>query len=63
MLLMLTVLKDFADSADDIEFSLEGGDNVPVLRARLTNEDGEQVDANVNLSERLGNNNGEFVFE
>ncbi|KAL0933835.1 cyanovirin-n family protein [Colletotrichum truncatum] len=51
----------FADSAEDIHFSLEG-DNVPILRARLFNVDGEAVDADVNLAERIGNDNGNFSF-
>jgi len=58
---LLITCQDFADSAEDISFSIEG-DGVPILRARLTNEDGEHQDADVNLSERLGNNNGEFYF-
>ncbi|KAL4882057.1 Cyanovirin-N [Aspergillus karnatakaensis] len=54
---------DFSGSADDISFELEGDDNVPILRAQLTNGDGDQVDADVNLAERIGNNNGSFHFE
>ncbi|OHW97947.1 CVNH domain-containing protein [Colletotrichum incanum] len=52
----------FADSAEDIHFSLEGDDNVPILRARLFNVEGEAIDADVNLSERIGNNDGNFTF-
>ncbi|TKW54245.1 Cyanovirin-N -like protein [Colletotrichum tanaceti] len=52
----------FADSAEDIHFELEGDDNVPILRARLFNVEGEAIDADVNLSERIGNNDGNFTF-
>ncbi|GJC88971.1 cyanovirin-N [Colletotrichum liriopes] len=52
----------FANSAEDIHFSLEGDDNVPILRARLFNVEGEAIDADVNLSERIGNNDGNFTF-
>jgi hypothetical protein len=33
---------------------------VPVLRALLKNEDEELVEADVNLAERIGNDNGSF---
>ncbi|KAL2270631.1 hypothetical protein VTJ83DRAFT_2 [Remersonia thermophila] len=54
---------DFAYSAEEITFSIEGADSVPVLRALLRNVDGELVGADINLAERIGNINGEFVFE
>lgn len=53
----------FSDSAENIELSLEGDDNVPVLRCDLRNIEGELVATDKNLGERIGNNNGEFVFE
>ncbi|EFQ34514.1 CVNH domain-containing protein [Colletotrichum graminicola] len=53
---------NFSQSAEDIHFSIEGGDSVPILRARLFNVEGEAVDCNVNLSERIGNDNGCFCF-
>ncbi|KAF2014478.1 CVNH domain-containing protein [Aaosphaeria arxii CBS 175.79] len=53
----------FNDTAEDVHLSFEGDDNWPILRARLQNEDGDFVDADVNLAERIGNNNGEFTFE
>ena len=52
----------FSDSAGEISFSLEGDEAVPVLRAFLSNVDGELVPADVNLAERIHNNNGEFYF-
>ncbi|KAK7417440.1 hypothetical protein QQX98_004560 [Neonectria punicea] len=53
---------DFADSAQDISFELEGDDNVPILRATLGNLDGEGVTCDLNLSECIGNDNGVLVY-
>ncbi|RYP82889.1 hypothetical protein DL770_005496 [Monosporascus sp. CRB-9-2] len=52
----------FSQTAEGIHFSIEGGGNVPVLRARLQNLEGEFVDADLNLAERFANENGRFVF-
>ncbi|KAK2049406.1 CVNH domain-containing protein [Colletotrichum somersetense] len=52
----------FANSAEGIYFDIEGGANVPVLRARLFNVEGQPIDCNVNLAERIGNENGCFCF-
>ncbi|CAG8315683.1 unnamed protein product [Penicillium salamii] len=52
----------FLDSADDISFELEGDDNVPVLRAKLKDVEGEEHDADINLAECIGNDNGQLVF-
>ncbi|EGS22562.1 uncharacterized protein CTHT_0021100 [Thermochaetoides thermophila DSM 1495] len=54
---------NFSQSAENISFAIEGGDSVPVLRASLKTIDGELVDRDINLAERIGNNNGSFVFE
>ncbi|ORX88909.1 Cyanovirin-N [Clohesyomyces aquaticus] len=51
----------FADSCESVSFNLEGGDNVPILRARLIDGDGNAVDADVNLAERIENQGGQFV--
>ncbi|KAL3462205.1 Cyanovirin-N [Aspergillus heterothallicus] len=53
---------NFSESADDTYFDIEGGADVPVLRSRLENCEGDRVDANVNLAERIVNENGSFVF-
>ncbi|KAL2856487.1 Cyanovirin-N [Aspergillus pseudoustus] len=53
----------FSDSAEDIHFEIEGDDGVPILRSRLKNADGDDVYADINLAERIGNNNGHFHFE
>ena len=35
---------------------------VPILRASLGNVAGEYVEADINLAERIGNDNGNFSF-
>lgn len=51
----------FADSGQNFSFSLEG-DGVPILRAELMNVEGEAIPCDINLSERIENQNGQFVF-
>ncbi|KXG49564.1 Cyanovirin-N [Penicillium griseofulvum] len=53
---------DFQSTAEDISFDLEGDDNVPILRATLNDVDGNGCPADINLSERIGNDNGQLVF-
>ncbi|KAK3368397.1 Cyanovirin-N [Podospora didyma] len=53
--------ENFSGSAQNISFSIEG-DNVPVLRAELADADGNFHGADINLAERIGNDNGNFVF-
>lgn len=50
----------FSNSAQNISFNMEG--DASVLRAELNNTQGQFVPADVNLSERLVNQNGQFVF-
>ncbi|KAM3438579.1 hypothetical protein MY4824_003118 [Beauveria thailandica] len=52
---------EFSQSAENISFTLEGDAQVPVLRARLRGSD-ETYDADVNLAERIANNNGSLSF-
>ncbi|KAI5866315.1 CVNH domain-containing protein [Durotheca rogersii] len=54
--------ENFSESAEDIHFGIEGGASVPVLRARLRRVDGEFSDADINLGERVENQDGEFIF-
>ncbi|KAM7200701.1 Cyanovirin-N [Naviculisporaceae sp. PSN 640] len=54
---------DFSHSAEDISFSIEGDENVPILRARLTDVEGNSEWRDINLSERITNQNGQFAFE
>ena len=53
---------NFSHTAENIRFSIEGGAGVPVLRADLKNLDGEANPADINLAERIGNNEGKFEF-
>lgn len=54
--------QNFTQSASDIRFNFEGGANVPVLRARLRKADGGEQESDLNLGERLTNDNGNLVF-
>ncbi|KAJ3546967.1 hypothetical protein NM208_g1738 [Fusarium decemcellulare] len=54
--------ENFADSAEDISFELEGDDGIPVLRASLGGGDDERYDADINLSEHIANVDGEFQY-
>lgn len=45
----------------NVSFSFEG-DGIPVLRAELFNIGGDAIGADINISERIGNDNGQFVF-
>ncbi|KAK7751219.1 hypothetical protein SLS62_006764 [Diatrype stigma] len=54
--------KNFSETAENIHFSIEGGASVPVLRARLKKLNGEWVDADVNLAERVKNDNGRLEY-
>lgn len=53
--------ENFSESAEDITFAIEGS-GVPILRAGLRNLDGELVYRDINLAERIGNNDGNFDF-
>lgn len=53
---------NFTESAENVTFSIEGGGAVPVLRANLRNAEGNSQGADVNLSERVENDNGNLVF-
>ncbi|KAI5804601.1 Cyanovirin-N [Geopyxis carbonaria] len=54
---------NFGASAQNVSFNIEGGGEVPVLRAELQDEEGNWTGADINLSERISNINGQFVFE
>ncbi|KAI5302625.1 hypothetical protein KEM56_000514 [Ascosphaera pollenicola] len=53
---------NFADSAEDITFDIEGDDNIPVLRCQCGDGSGETFAVDKNLAERIGNDNGTLVF-
>ncbi|KAK4245569.1 CVNH domain-protein [Corynascus novoguineensis] len=54
---------NFSGSAAEVTFSLEGDDLVPILRATLFDVEGNRVAADINLAERISNENGRFVFD
>ncbi|KAK6580980.1 hypothetical protein PZA11_006468 [Diplocarpon coronariae] len=57
----LSISENPPHSGENFSFSLEG-DGVPILRGFLSNMDGEAVAADINLSERIENQNGQLVF-
>ncbi|GKU07070.1 cyanovirin-n [Fusarium langsethiae] len=52
----------FSGSASDVSFELEGDDGNPILRAVLNPIDGDPVEADLNLAERIGNDSGTLIF-
>jgi len=55
--------RGFSGSAKNISFSIEGGGEVPVLRAELSDQNDQTQTRDVNLAERIVNRNGRLVFE
>ncbi|KAK2877789.1 hypothetical protein FQN49_001187 [Arthroderma sp. PD_2] len=53
----------FSQSAVDVWLEINQDTGLPILRAKLGTSDGDQYDADVNLSERISNNNGSFEFQ
>ncbi|KAJ6007453.1 hypothetical protein N7540_011429 [Penicillium herquei] len=53
---------NFQDSASSIELNTEGEEDIPVLRATLISMEGEEIEADINLAERISNDNGNLVF-
>ncbi|KAH7074486.1 Cyanovirin-N [Paraphoma chrysanthemicola] len=52
----------FSGSAENIYFSIEADGEVAVLRATLFDGDGNGQERDLNLGERIGNNDGNFQF-
>jgi hypothetical protein len=52
----------FAHSAENVHFSIEGDGSVPVLRATLFDGEGNGQERDLNLSERVSNNDGNFEY-
>jgi hypothetical protein len=52
----------FSGSAQNIEFNIEGNGSVPVLRASLFDGEGNTQERDINLGERIGNNDGNFSY-
>ncbi|KAE8140742.1 Cyanovirin-N [Aspergillus pseudotamarii] len=55
--------QNFSETAKDVHFAIEGGSNVPVLRAQLRDRNGNYQPRDVNLGERVYNANGYFHFQ
>ncbi|KAB8212476.1 Cyanovirin-N [Aspergillus parasiticus] len=55
--------RNFSRTARNVHFGFEGAANVPVLRAELRTPDGAWEPRDVNLNERVFNNNGHFEFQ
>tara|TARA_R110002033_G_scaffold164273_1_gene201549 strand:+ start:62 stop:448 length:387 start_codon:yes stop_codon:yes gene_type:complete len=55
-------LEGYADSGDNFSFGLEGDDGVPILRGELRNVEGDGIPCDINISERISNQNGQLVF-
>ncbi|CAI6336430.1 unnamed protein product [Periconia digitata] len=53
---------NFADSVENVEFHIEGGGEVPVLRCFCRDSEGEEFARDVNLAERIQNENGRFIY-
>ncbi|EFQ93700.1 hypothetical protein CFE70_001556 [Pyrenophora teres f. teres 0-1] len=54
--------ENFSQSAENIHFALEGDGDVPVLRATLKDAEGNGQERDLNLGERISNENGNFQF-
>ncbi|KAK0113525.1 hypothetical protein ONS95_013779 [Cadophora gregata] len=53
----------YADSGENFSFEFEGDDGLPILRGELRNIEGEGIPGDINISERISNQNGQLVFE
>ncbi|KAF2703796.1 Cyanovirin-N [Pleomassaria siparia CBS 279.74] len=53
---------NFSQSVENVEFSIEGGGEVPVLRCFCRDSEGNEYARDVNLSERISNQDGQFVY-
>lgn len=54
--------QNFSESAKEVQFGIEFEKEVPILRALLKKTDDEWAAADINLSERIVNENGAFMF-
>lgn len=54
--------ENFSQSAENIRFSLEADGQAAVLRASLSNSGGQHEERDINLGERIGNDNGNFSY-
>jgi hypothetical protein len=54
--------ENFSHSVENVEFAIEGGGQVPVLRCFCRDSEGNEFARDVNLAERIQNDNGNFVY-
>jgi hypothetical protein len=54
--------ENFSHTAQGAHFAIEGDGSVPVLRAELFDAEGNAQTRDVNLAERISNNDGQFNF-
>jgi hypothetical protein len=54
--------QNFSHTAQGAHFAIEGDGSVPVLRAELFDAEGNAQSRDVNLAERISNNDGHFNF-
>lgn len=54
--------ENFSHSAENVHFAIEGEGSVPVLRATLRDAEGNEENRDLNLAERISNENGRFEF-
>ncbi|KAF2641554.1 Cyanovirin-N [Massarina eburnea CBS 473.64] len=54
--------ENFSHSVHNVEFHIEGGGQVPVLRCFCRDSEGNEFARDVNLAERIVNNDGQFHF-
>ncbi|OJJ86772.1 CVNH domain-containing protein [Aspergillus glaucus CBS 516.65] len=55
--------ENFSETAQGVHFAIEGDADVPVLRGNLLGVDGNWDSRDLNLAERVVNNNGQFEFQ
>jgi hypothetical protein len=54
--------ENFSHSSENAHFAIEGDGSVPVLRAELFDAEGNRESRDINLAERISNNDGHFEF-
>jgi hypothetical protein len=54
--------ENYSHTAENIHFALEGDGDVPVLRASLFDAEGNSETRDINLGERVVNNDGNFIY-
>ncbi|CBY00831.1 hypothetical protein IAQ61_011742 [Plenodomus lingam] len=54
--------ENFSHSAQDIEFTIEADGEAAVLRASLSDAEGNHETRDINLGERISNNDGNFEY-